>query len=48
MVMDTKGSAEVPTLVIDDENNVTLATEVTYLGDIFNSKGNNDGLIADI
>ena len=34
-------------LIIDVENNVILATEIKYLGDIFNSRGNNDGLIAD-
>ena len=47
MVMDVKENAEIPTLVIDEKNNVLVVTELTYLGDVFNSKGNNDGLIAD-
>ena len=48
MVMDVKdNAAEIPTLVIDEKNNVLVVTELTYLGDVFNSKVNNDGLIAD-
>ena len=47
MVMDAKGNAEIPTLVIDEKSNVLVVSEVTYLGDVFNSEGNNDGLIAD-
>ena len=38
---------ELPVLMLDDNNRVILAKEITYLGDIFNILGNNDGLIAD-
>ena len=38
---------KIPLLIIDDEKNVILATEITCLGDVFNSKGNNNDLIAD-
>ena len=38
---------KIPILIIDDEKNVILATEITYLGDVFNSSGNNNDLIAD-
>ena len=47
MVMNGKNKAEPTTLQIDDEKVVLPATLLAYLGDIFNSKGNNDGLIAD-
>ena len=48
MILNRKTkNGEVPVLIIDEENNVILATEIKYLGDIFNSRGNNDGLIAD-
>ena len=48
MILNKKTKdGEVPVLIIDEENNVILATEIKYLGDIFNSRGNNDGLIAD-
>ena len=38
---------QIPTLKIDDENVVLPASEIVYLGDVFNELGNNDGLIAD-
>ena len=38
---------KIPVLIIDSENNVVLATEITYLGDVFNCKGDNNDLIAD-
>ena len=38
---------ELPTLMLDENNKVILAKEITYLGDIFNELANNDGLIAD-
>ena len=38
---------KIPILIIDDKKNVILATEITYLGDVFNSSGNNNDLIAD-
>ena len=38
---------EIPVLIIDEEKNVILATKITYLGDVFNSSGNNNDLIAD-
>ena len=38
---------EVPHLEIDEENNVVETDEIIYLGDVFNEKGNNDGLIKD-
>ena len=48
MVINSKGGKiQPPKLVIDDENNVLIVTDITYLGDVFNSKGNNDGLIED-
>jgi hypothetical protein len=47
VVNNINGKVEIPKLIIDDENNVLIVTEITYLGDVFNSKGNNDGLIAD-
>ena len=46
MVINGK-KVEIPLLEIDEEKLVLLAEEITYLGDVFNSKGNNDGLIAD-
>ena len=48
LAMYAKGKVgEMPTLSLDDGNNVKVVDEVTYLGDIFNAKGNNDGLITD-
>ena len=47
MVVNGKNKVEPPNLQIDDKKVVLRATELAYLGDIFNSKGNNDGLIAD-
>ena len=38
---------ELPVLMLDENNRVILAKEITYLGDVFNILGNNDGLIAD-
>ena len=47
MVMNGRKKFEAPTLKIDDSKSVLPATELVYLGDVFNCKGNNDGLIAD-
>ena len=48
MILNKKNKdGEIPVLIIDEENNVILVSEIKYLGDIFNSSGNNDGLIAD-
>ena len=38
---------DLPVLMLDDNNKVILAKEIAYLGDIFNSLGNNEGLIDD-
>ena len=38
---------ELPVLMLDDTAKVIITREIAYLGDIFNSLGNNDGLIAD-
>ncbi len=37
----------VPILKINEESNVVDTDEIVYLGDVFNEKGNNDGLISD-
>ena len=42
-----KNKVEAPVLEIDEVKKVLPASEVAYLGDVFNSKGNNDGLIND-
>ena len=34
-------------LKIDDQKRVKIAEVITYLGDLFNKKGNNDDLIRD-
>ena len=47
MVINGKNKVEAPNLEIDEVKKVLPASEVAYLGDIFNSKGNNDGLIND-
>ena len=47
MVMNGRKKTEPPILKIDDVKSVLPATEIAYLGDIFNCKGNNDGLVAD-
>ena len=47
MIINQKSGSEVPILPLDDENNVLTASELAYLGDVFNSMGNNDGLIND-
>ena len=48
MILNKKTKdGDIPVLIIDEENNVVVATEIKYLGDVFNSRGNNDGLIAD-
>ena len=47
MVINGKRKVDPPNLEIDASKKVLTATEIAYLGDIFNSKGNNDGLIAD-
>ena len=48
MVMNQNQMDEdLPVLMLDDNDKVILSKEITYLGDIFNSLGNNDGLIAD-
>ena len=39
--------SEVPQLEIDEVNNVVDSDEIVNLGDVFNEKGNNDGLIKD-
>ena len=36
-----------PALKINEEHSVTESDEIVYLGDVFNEKGNNDGLIKD-
>ena len=38
---------DLPVLWLDDKKRVILTREIAYLGDIFNSLGYNDGLIAD-
>ena len=48
MVMNRKSQdGEVLELRIGDEKLVIPTSEIVYLGDVFNSLGNNDGLIAD-
>ena len=47
MIINQKSGSEVPILPLDDENNVLTASELAYLGDVFNNMGNNDGLIKD-
>ena len=47
MVVNGKSKTDAPHLVIDEDKMVIPAAEIAYLGDIFNSKGNNDGLISD-
>ncbi len=37
----------IPSLKINEEFNVVDTDEIVYLGDVFNEKGNNDGLIRD-
>ena len=45
--MNMKAGVTLPELVIDELHNVIQSLEIIYLGDVFNHKGNNDGLIAD-
>ena len=40
-------SDEIPTLQLNEEFDVVDTDEIVYLGDVFNEKGNNDGLIED-
>ena len=40
-------TAGIPVLKINEEFNVVDTDEIVYLGDVFNEKGNNDGLIKD-
>ena len=48
MVLNRKTkNGTIPILRIDEENIVLQASEIIYLGDVFNELGNNDGLIAD-
>ena len=48
MVLNRKlKDGEIPVLKINDEYFVIPTTETVYLGDVFNSLGNNDGLMAD-
>ena len=47
MVINGKNEVESPNLEIDEGKKVVTASEIAYLVDIFNSKGNNDGLIVD-
>ena len=47
LVVNGRGKVDAPKLIIDDQNNVIVVTEITYLGDVFNSKGDNDNLIED-
>ena len=48
MILNGKGKdLSAPQLRIDEENFVKAMKEIVYLGDVFNSLGNNDGLIAD-
>ena len=48
MVLNRKlKDGEIPVLKINDEYFVIPTTEIVYLGDVFNSLGNNDGLMAD-
>ena len=47
MVLNGKNKVEAPNLEIDKVKKVIPASEIGYLGDIFNEKGNNDGLIQD-
>ena len=48
MVLNRKAKdGPIPTLEIDGESIVLPASEIVYLGDVFNELGNNDGLIAD-
>ena len=48
MVVNRKArDGSIPELRIDEENLVIPVSEIIYLGDVFNSLGNNDGLITD-
>ncbi len=47
MVMNKKPEVTLPILKIDELFKVLETMEITYLGDVFNQKGNNDGLLAD-
>ena len=48
MIMNEKPKDEKPPLLmLDAVSHVILTAVITYLGDVFNSSGNNDGLIAD-
>ena len=48
MVLNRKTkNGPIPGLKIDDQKIVLPASEIVYLGDVFNELGNNDGLIAD-
>ena len=47
MVVHGKNKVKSPDLVIDEGKKVIPAAEIAYLGDIFNDKGNNDGLVSD-
>ena len=45
--MGINSDGPLPVLGIDDDRQVNVAEEIVYLGDVFNTVGNNDGLIKD-
>ena len=47
MIINEDRVEELPFLPIDEENNVLTAHEMAYLGDVFNSQGDNTGLVND-
>ena len=47
MIMNAKEENQPIEMVIDEIKKVLPVEEIVYLGDVFNSKGNNDGLIKD-
>ena len=47
MILNRNCKEEVPLLKLDEISHVILTKVITYLGDVFNCQGNNDGLIAD-
>ena len=47
MIINEAEGSESPNLPLDSVHSIIETLEMTYLGDVFNSKGNNEGLIND-